>query len=38
MDLRVQLIEDYNEGESIAALAEVYGVARKTVYKWLRAP
>ena len=35
MDLRVQLIQDYREGESIAALAEMYGVARKTVYKWL---
>ena len=35
MDLRIQLIQDYNEGESIAALAEIYGVARKTVYKWL---
>jgi transposase len=35
MDQRVQLIQDYEEGESISALAEVYGVARKTVYKWL---
>lgn len=35
MDLRVQLIQDYQEGESIAALAAIYGVARKTVYKWL---
>src|SRR5258707_15864066 len=35
MDLRVQLIQDYNEGESIAALAEIYRVARKTIYKWL---
>ena len=35
MDLRVQLIQEYNEGENIAALAEMYGVARKTVYKWL---
>src|SRR5882724_1983259 len=35
MDLRVQLIRDYDEGESIAALAAMYGVARKTVYKWL---
>ena len=35
MDLRVQLIRDYDEGESIAALAEMYGVARRTVYKWL---
>lgn len=35
MDLRVQLIQDYQEGESIAALAGIYGIARKTVYKWL---
>jgi putative transposase len=35
MDLRVQLIHDHEEGESISALAEIYGVARKTIYKWL---
>src|ERR1700723_4303475 len=35
MDLRVRLIQEYNEGESIQALAEIYGAARKTVYKWL---
>ena len=35
MDLRVQLIQDYEEGESISALAEVYSVSRKTIYKWL---
>src|SRR5580704_10869196 len=35
MDLRVQLIHDYDEGESIQALAEIYQVARKTIYKWL---
>lgn len=35
MDLRVQLIEDYEQGESIAALGRIYGVARKTIYKWL---
>jgi len=35
MDLRVQLIQDYDEGESIAGLAEIYGVSRKTIYKWL---
>ena len=28
MDLRVRLIQEYNEGESIQALAEIYGVAR----------
>jgi putative transposase len=35
MDLRVQVIQDYEEGESISALAEVYSVSRKTIYKWL---
>jgi transposase InsO family protein len=35
MDLRVQLIQDYEEGQSISALSEIYGVARKTIYKWL---
>jgi transposase InsO family protein len=35
MDLRVQLIRDYQEGESISALAEMYEVSRKTIYKWL---
>jgi putative transposase len=35
MDQRVRLIEDYQDGESITALAETYGIARKTVYKWL---
>ena len=36
MDQRVRLIQDYEKGESITALAETYGVARKTVYKWLQ--
>lgn len=35
MDLRVRLIQDYNEGESISALAEIYSVSRKTIYKWV---
>src|SRR5271169_1441843 len=35
MDQRVRLIQEYEEGESISALAEMYGVARKTIYKWL---
>jgi transposase InsO family protein len=35
MDLRVQLIEDYQQGESIAALGRTYSIARKTIYKWL---
>ena len=35
MDLRVELIEDYEQGDSIAALGRIYSVARKTIYKWL---
>jgi putative transposase len=35
VDLRVQLIQDYHEGYAIAALAEMYEVSRKTIYKWL---
>ena len=35
MDLRVQMIHDYHEGHSISALAEIYAVSRKTIYKWL---
>ena len=35
MDLRVRLIQDYEEGYSIVSLAEMYEVSRKTVYKWL---
>jgi putative transposase len=35
MDLRVRLIQEHNEGESITALAELYGVSRKTIHKWL---
>jgi putative transposase len=35
MELRVQLMEDYEEGESIQALSEIYKVSRKTIYKWL---
>jgi putative transposase len=35
MDLRVQLIHDYDQGHSISALAEMYEVSRKTIYKWL---
>lgn len=35
MDLRVRLIEDYSDGESIAKLAEIYSVSRKTIYKWI---
>jgi transposase InsO family protein len=35
MDLRVQLIHDYEDGHSISALAGIYDVSRKTIYKWL---
>jgi putative transposase len=35
MDLRIQLIEEHREGHSIAALAEMYEIARKTIYKWM---
>jgi putative transposase len=35
MDLRVQLIQEYEEGCSIAELAGIYQVSRKTIYKWL---
>jgi hypothetical protein len=32
MDIRIQLIGQYKEGESITELAEVYGGARNTIY------
>jgi putative transposase len=35
VDLRVQLMHDYNEGHTISAPAEIYDVSRKTIYKWL---
>lgn len=35
MDLRVQLIQDHDEGQSISELADLYELSRKTVYKWL---
>lgn len=35
MDLRVQLVQQYQEGESISALADRYEISRKTVHKWL---
>jgi transposase InsO family protein len=35
MDLRVQLIHEYEDGQSISELAEIYDVSRKTIYKWL---
>src|SRR4030088_2361076 len=38
MELRIELIQEWEEGESITALAEGYGVARKTIYKWIERP
>jgi len=32
---RMRVVEEHREGASIAELAEIYGVARKTIYKWL---
>jgi len=37
MELRAELIREWKEGESVTALAEAYGVSRKTIYKWLGA-
>jgi transposase InsO family protein len=39
-DLRVErqrllLVQDFEEGASISELAEIYGISRKTAYKWL---
>lgn len=34
-DQRNRLIQEYEAGESISALAEMYGISRKTVYKWI---
>jgi putative transposase len=39
-DLRVErqrllLTQDYEEGSSVSELAEIYGLSRKTIYKWL---
>jgi putative transposase len=35
MERRVELIREWNGGESIVSLAETYGVSRKTIYKWI---
>jgi transposase InsO family protein len=35
MEQRIELIREWKGGESIAALAEMYRVSRKTVYKWI---
>ena len=32
---RLSMVQDHEEGMSISELAEIYGVSRKTVYKWL---
>jgi putative transposase len=32
---RSLMVQDHEEGMSITELAEIYGVSRKTVYKWL---
>jgi transposase InsO family protein len=32
---RLSVVQEYGEGASISELAEVYGVCRKTIYKWL---
>lgn len=29
------MVQDHEEGASISELAEIYGISRKTVYKWL---
>ena len=37
MDLKIQLINDWNNGHSsITDLSQKYGVSRPTVYKWLK--
>jgi putative transposase len=35
MEQRVELIQEWKQGESITALAQMYGVSRKTIYKWI---
>ena len=35
MEQRIELIREWKEGESIAALAAMHGVSRKTIYKWI---
>ena len=32
---RLLLVQDYEEGASITELAAIYGISRKTIYKWL---
>ena len=35
MEQRMELILRHDDGESIVALAESFGVTRKTIYKWM---
>ena len=35
MDLKIQLINDWNNGSSKTDLSQKYGISRPTVYKWL---
>ncbi len=36
MDQKVQMIGDWTTGEySITELGQIYGVSRKTIYKWI---
>ncbi len=32
---RLEVIQSHEEGLSISELAEIHGVSRKTIYKWL---
>ena len=32
---RLLMVQDYEEGASISELAGIYGISRKTIYKWL---
>jgi transposase len=33
---RLLLTQDYEEGSSVSELAEIHGISRKTIYKWLK--
>jgi transposase InsO family protein len=35
MEQRIELIREWSQGVSITALAEIYEVSRKTIYKWI---
>jgi putative transposase len=34
-DQRYKLIQEYQQGESISALAEIYGISRKAACQWI---